>query len=96
MGCESLQNALLSHGSGVRIPVTRLLAQGYQKLTGEPVTLRFGPGHVICPALIALPYWVELDTRFDGKHRRRCTPDDIGDYVQMARNWLWDWSKGGI
>ena len=67
--------------------VTRLLAQGYEKLTGQPVTFRFGPGHVICSALIALPYWVELGIRFDGKHWRRCTPDDIGDHVQKVQRW---------
>lgn len=67
--------------------VTRLLAQGWEKLTGEPVTLKFGPGQVICSASIALPYWVELGTRFEGKHWRRCTPDDIGDHVQKSKCW---------
>jgi hypothetical protein len=71
--------------------VARLLAQGYEKLTGEPVTMKFGPGHVICSALVALPYWVELGTRFEGKHWRRCTPDDIGDHVQKNLAWRFAW-----
>ena len=73
--------------------VARLLAQGYEKATGKLVTLKFGPGQVICSALIALPYWIELGARFDGKHWRRCTPDDIGDHVQMAMGWVFEWVK---
>jgi len=65
--------------------VARLLAQGHEKITGDPVTLKFGPGQVICSALIALPYWVELGTRLEGKRWRRRTTDDIGDGVQKNR-----------
>ena len=64
--------------------VARLLAQGYEKATGKPVTLKFGPAQVICSSLVALSYWIELGTRFDGKPWRRCTPDDIRDHVQKT------------
>ena len=67
--------------------------RGYEKATGKPVTLKFGPGQVICSSLVALPYWVELGVRFDGKHWRRCTPDDIGDHVQAAEIWEFSWLK---
>jgi len=36
---------------------------------------------------------IEPGTRFEGKHWRRCTADDIGDHVQKAKGWVFGWAK---
>jgi hypothetical protein len=70
--------------------LARLLAQAGEKITGRPMTMRLGPGHIICSALVALPYWVESATCFEGKDWRRCTPDDIDDHLKRSPDWqIW-------
>ena len=70
--------------------LARLLAQAGEKLTNRPLTMGLGPGQVICSSLVALPYWVESATRFEGKDWRRCTPDDIDDHLKRAPDWqIW-------
>jgi len=49
--------------------------------------MRLGPGQMICSSLVALPYWVELAVRFEGKDWRRCTPDDIDDRLKRSPDW---------
>jgi len=52
------------------------------------VILKFGSGQMICSALTALPYRVELGTLFEGKLWRWCIPNGIGDHVPTRKEWL--------